>query len=192
MTNRLLQLLQHEPHLCPWWLAYSFDNRLRQWVHRPERLLAGFVRPGRTVMDIGCGMGCFSVAMAELVGETGRVIAVDIQKKLLDITRRRAIRKGVASRICFHRCTPDHIGITEPLDFILAFWMVHEVRNQEHFLHEAAGLLKPGGHFLIAEPKLHTTIPGFQKTVDLACAAGLNVHSNPPIRFSRAVVLERP
>jgi len=191
MTNRLMQLLQHEPHVCPWWLAYSFDNRLRQWVHRPEKLLEDFVRPGQTVMDIGCGMGCFTVAMAKMVGDTGRVFAVDIQKKLINATRRRAVRQGVASRIHFHQCQPEHIGVTEPMDFILAFWMVHEVINQENFLREAAGLLKIGGRMLIAEPKLHTTATALKRTVDLACAAGLNPLSAPAIRLSRAVVLKK-
>jgi hypothetical protein len=44
-------------HVCPWWLAYSFDNRLRRHLHDPERLLAPFVQRGMTTLDVGCAWG---------------------------------------------------------------------------------------------------------------------------------------
>lgn len=68
-----------DQRVCPWWLAYTFDHALRRLIHRPEVILAGLVRPGQTVLDLGCGMGFFSLAMARLVGEQGRVICVDLQ-----------------------------------------------------------------------------------------------------------------
>ncbi len=72
-------------HICPWWYAYTFDNPLRHLFHKPERMLAGYVKPGMTVMDIGCGMGFFSIGMARMVGEEGAVISVDLQQQMLDV-----------------------------------------------------------------------------------------------------------
>jgi ubiquinone/menaquinone biosynthesis C-methylase UbiE len=54
-------------HVCPWWLAYSFDNPLRRIFHKPEKIFASMVRPGMTVADIGCGMGYFSLGLARIV-----------------------------------------------------------------------------------------------------------------------------
>jgi ubiquinone/menaquinone biosynthesis C-methylase UbiE len=89
-------------HLCPWWLGYTFDNRLRRLFHNPQKILGTYIQPGATVADIGCGMGFFSIGMARIVGENGKVIAADLQKKMLDILMKRAARAGVANRITPH------------------------------------------------------------------------------------------
>ena len=103
------------PHVCPWWGGYFIDNRLRRLFHHPETILADHVRPGMTAMDFGCGMGLFAIAMARLAGENGRVIAVDLQQKMLDVASRRAERAGVLERMTFHRCEAKSIGVREPL-----------------------------------------------------------------------------
>ena len=54
------------PHICPWWLTYTFDNPLRRLIHNPRKMLSGLVRPGMTAADLGCGMGYFTAALAEL------------------------------------------------------------------------------------------------------------------------------
>lgn len=178
-------------HVCPWWLAYTFDNPVRRMIHNPEKILGEFIGTGQTVIDFGCGMGYFSIAMARLVGEGGRVISVDIQEKMLETVRRRAERQHLQSRIQLHQSEPDKIGVNEQVDFALAFWMVHEVPNIEAFFKEILTILKPEARFLLVEPKIHVTAPDFWKTVELACAAGLKPRSEPHIRLSRAVLFAK-
>ena len=110
------------PHVCPWWGGYFLDNPVRRLLHRPEQILAPYVRPGMTVLDFGCGMGLFSLAAARLVGEQGKVIAVDLQPQMLAALGRRAAKAGLQDRIRFHRSEPDRIGLAEPCDLVLAFW----------------------------------------------------------------------
>ncbi len=55
-------------NVCPWWLCPTFDNPLRRLIHNPDRILAGLVRPGEIALDLGCGMGYFSIPLARLVG----------------------------------------------------------------------------------------------------------------------------
>ena len=86
-------------HVCPWWGGYFIDNWLRRRLHQPERILSPYVRCGMRVMDFGCGMGIFALALARLVGDDGQVIAVDLQQKMLDVVVNRAKRAGVAHRI---------------------------------------------------------------------------------------------
>ena len=76
----------------PWWLGYFIDNCLRRLLHNPAKIVGPFVKPGMTVMDVGCGMGMFSIAMAKMVGGSGLVIAVDLQQKMLDVLQDRAGR----------------------------------------------------------------------------------------------------
>ena len=52
-----------EHGVCPWRHAYLFDNWLRRLLHNPKKMLGAHVRPGMTVMDVGCGMGVFSIGM---------------------------------------------------------------------------------------------------------------------------------
>ncbi|GEM_PF-6888608 len=89
----LRKTLLMDDHVCPWWLAYTFDNPLRQLVHNPEKIFSSLIRPGQTVVDIGCGMGYFSLGMAKLVGESGRVISVDLQKEMLAKVHQRQFRR---------------------------------------------------------------------------------------------------
>ena len=186
---RLLhRILLSGPHTCPWWLGYSFDNPLRRLVHDPQVLLGKFVEPGQTAIDIGCGLGYFSIALARLVGPDGKVIALDVQSQMIQRARRRAERQGLANRIDFRICSPQQLGLTEPVDFALAFWVMHEVVNPQNLLAEVRSFLKPQGRLLIAEPKAHVSAARFAETVELARLVGYKISEGPLVRFSRSVV----
>lgn len=184
-------LLLMEGHVCPWWLVYTFDNPLRRLVHDPSALLAGLVREGMTVADIGCGRGYFSIALARMVGDGGAVIAVDVQQKMLDMMMKRAHRAGVAQRIRPVLAAPDDIGVRGPVDFVLAFWMAHEVENAGPFFAQAFSALKAQGKMLVAEPKMHVSRRRFREILQAARDAGFRDSDAPPVRLSRAVLLER-
>jgi len=123
MTSQTLSTSSPDTHeVCTWCHAYIFDNPIRKLLHNPGKIVGTYVNEGMTVMDVGCGMGHFTIGMANLVGKDGKVIAVDLQQKMLDVMLKRARRAGVADRIRSHRCEAENIGISERVDFILAFW----------------------------------------------------------------------
>jgi ubiquinone/menaquinone biosynthesis C-methylase UbiE len=177
-------------HVCNWWIAYTFDNPLRKLIHKPQKVLGNYVEEGMTVMDLGCGMGHFSIGMADLVGSTGKVIAVDLQQKMLDVMRKRAQRAGLADRICAHLCRADELEIEDRIDFILAFWMVHEVPDRKKFFNNLKSVLGVEGKILIAEPRMHVTLKDLKKTVELAQSCGWHCIETPEIRLSHAALLE--
>ena len=177
--------------LCPWRHAYSFDNALRRFFHRPEKMLAPYLKKGMTVLDIGCGMGFFTIGMARMLGDKGRVIAVDVQQEMLDVLLRRARRKGVAHRIRLHRCEADELGVEDEIDFALAFWMVHEVPNPNRLGAQVRSCLMPTGKFLVVEPSFHVSRSHFQDILDAVRAAGLRESAQPRIRLSRAALFEK-
>jgi ubiquinone/menaquinone biosynthesis C-methylase UbiE len=176
------------PHTCPWWLAYTFDNPVRGLFHDPAVLFRNLVKVGDTVVDIGCGLGHFSIGMARLVGASGKVIALDLQPEMVRRAAGRAEQRGMQQRIDFRVAEPERLGLSEPVDFVLAFWMVHEVRNQGALLSEVRSALKPTGRFLIAEPKGHVSAQRFEATVEKARAAGFAISDGPRVRLSRAVL----
>ena len=176
-------------HVCPWWGGYFIDNRLRRLLHDPEAILSPYVTPGMTVLDAGCGMGWFSIPMARMVGDQGRVIAADLQQQMLDVLMKRARKSGVDTRIQPHKCERDRLGVQIQADFILAFAMVHEVPDQRRLLGELRRCLKPSGRLLVAEPKIHVPGRAFRQTVGTAEDLGLRVVEQPRIRWCWAVVL---
>jgi ubiquinone/menaquinone biosynthesis C-methylase UbiE len=175
--------------VCPWWMCYSFDNPLRRLFHDPKRLLGPYVNPGMTVVDIGCGMGYFTVGLAKLVGPEGKVIAVDLQQQMLDALERRARRAGMADRIVLHRCRKESLEVLEPADFVLAFWMAHEVPDKIRFFREIFTLLKTKGRLLLVEPKFHVTRKGLELTLEVCRETGFRILEEPSVALSRAFLL---
>ena len=179
------------PHVCPWWGGYFIDNPLRRLLHNPDKIVGPYVRPGMTVMDVGCGMGLFSIAMAKIVGDSGLVIAVDLQQKMLDVLRRRARRRVWPTEFRLHKCEQDRLGVDAQADFALAFMMVHEVPDQRRLLGEIHACLKPGGKLLVAEPKIHVPGKAFDQEVATAEEVGLRPVETPWVFGCRAVVFEK-
>ena len=169
------------------WLA----SPLRRLLQDPRRVLAGLTAPGMTVIDCGCGPGFFTLPLAEMVGPGGRVVAVDLQPAMLERLRLRAERAGLADRITLHRCSTDALGELPAADAALAFYMVHEVPDVARFFAELSGALRPGGRFLLVEPRGHVSAQDFAATVALAEAAGLRPTAAPRVRLSRTTLFAR-
>ena len=106
--------------ICSWKLAFALDNPIRRLIHNPKKILGGYVEPGQTVLDLGCGPGTFSIAMAKMVGESGKVIAVDVQEEMLQIVKEKAAQQGLESRIVSHRAILT--GLAYPRRWIL-LWL---------------------------------------------------------------------
>jgi ubiquinone/menaquinone biosynthesis C-methylase UbiE len=176
-------------HVCPWYLAYTFDNPARKLIHRPETILGPYIGPGSIAVDMGCGMGFFSLGMARLVGTDGKVYALDLQDEMLKRTTDRAKRAGLDSIIETRRCSKNHIGLSEPVDFILACWMVHEVKDQSGMFKQFARIMKPEARVLIAEPKFHVNRDTLERSLEIAEECGLRVIERPFVRFSRTALL---
>jgi len=178
--------------VCPWWFVRTFDNPARRLFQRPDKILGDLVRPGDSCADIGCGIGYFTIPMARLAGAHGRVTAVDLQPRMLAGVRTRAERAGVLARIQLHLAEASGLHLDGTFDFVLAFWMVHEVPDQHSFLSEIGRAMTPGGRLLLVEPVGHVSRASFEQTVEVAKQAGLTEESRPHVSLSRAAVMTRP
>jgi ubiquinone/menaquinone biosynthesis C-methylase UbiE len=189
--NTKIEKLKIRQPTCPWWFLFTFDNPLRKIYQDPLNILSPYINVGDTVVDLGCGMGYFSIPMAELVGDRGKVIAVDLQERMLAGLRGRAEKANLLERIKTHRCAQDKIGISEEADFVLAFWMVHEVHNSRSFLEQIGVMLKAGGRLLIAEPYIHVSRNKFQEIKSQLDEVGFSILGYPAIGYSRSILVEK-
>lgn len=177
--------------VCPVAIAGHLDNRIRRWVQNPEKILRPYIEEGMTVLDVGCGPGFFSIDMAKMVGQSGRVIAADLQEGMLQKLSKKIKGTELEKRITLHQCEKNRIGLSEHVDFVLLFYMVHEVPDVEGLFNEIEIFLKPKGRVFITEPPLHVSKKAFEKTVQRANDVGLFVVEKPNVFFSKAVVLRK-
>ena len=182
------------PHrVCPLERAPSLDSRFRRCWHNPRRLLGPRIREGMTVLDVGCGPGFFIPELARLVGPAGRVIAADLQEGMLRLVQDKIRGAEWESRVRLHPCPSGHLDGAEPVDFILAFFVVHELPDPPAFFREAACLLRPGGQCLVVEPMGHVSRSAFADYPQWARAANLcPVSPAPFLWFCRSLLLAHP
>ena len=179
-------------HVCPWWLGYFLASPMRRFAHNPRKILAPYVRPGMTVMDLGPGMATFTLDLARFTGPTGKVIAVDVQPRMLEQVKKRAAKAGLLDRIETLLAGDDGAwarGLAGRVDFALAFYVVHEVSDATAFFTLVRSTLAPGGKLLVVEPKMHVSAREYAVTVDTAQKAGFKIVDSPKIGQSRTMLL---
>ena len=171
--------------------ASYLDGWWRRFKYQPGRLVNTYIRPGDTVLDIGCGTGLFTLPIARRVGKNGQVIAVDLQEGMLEILKEKAAHEGLLSRIRLHRAEPQSLALEYPEHIDVAFGccVVHEVPDAARLLQEVFSLLVPGGTFLIAEPKHEVPADEFKTTLGMAASAGFRKIGTPFVLWSHSALL---
>ena len=172
-------------HVCPWWMGYLLASPIRRLLENPKNLLGPYIEPGMTVLDVGCAMGFFTLPVARMVGESGRVVAVDLQPKMIASLNRRARRSELLSRIEARIATESCLAIGDldgTIDLALLMYVVHEVPDHDHLFAQIHGALRPQGRMFVAEPKGHVSPSEFDLTVAAADRAGFRIAERPASR----------
>jgi len=180
--------------VCPWWLGYLLACPIRRFAQDPEKILSPYVREGMTVLEPGPGMGFFTLDLARLVGESGQVIAVDIQSRMLESLKRRAEKRGLLHRMNTRLAGADTMALDDlagAVDFVLAFAVVHEMPSADSFFRQVMAAMKPSANLLFVEPAGHVKARDFEENLAIAAQAGLRVVDRPAIRRSHAALLQR-
>lgn len=180
--------------ICPVERAGSLDNKIRRWLQNPQKILRPYIEEGMTVLDVGCGPGFFSIDMAQMVDNSGRVIACDLQEGMLQKVRDKIKGTELEKRITLHKCEENNIGVSEHVDFVLLFYMVHEIRNKEEFFNEIGTILRPNGQVLIVEPPFHVSKSVFEETAKKTKKTrktGFTDLEGPDVLFSKTMILKK-
>lgn len=184
-------MTEAEVHVCPVERAGGLDNRFRRLLQNPRRIVGPHVRDGMTVLDLGCGPGFFTIDLAQRVGEAGHVIAADLQEGMLERLRRKIRGTALERRITLHRCEANRMGVPAGVDFVLAFYVVHEFPDPRALFEEIRSILNPDGRMLLVEPPLHVSRAAFGEMLQQARAAGLVAAEPPRLRLNKTVLLKR-
>ncbi|MBN1144854.1 MAG: methyltransferase domain-containing protein [Bacteroidales bacterium] len=175
--------MNNNNQICPWWMGYALLIPLRKLGQNPHKILGPYVSKGMTVMDYGSAMGYFSLPMAKMTGDSGKVYCVDIQKKMLEKLSKRARNARLD-----HVIEPLLLGesynpemLKNQVDFILLFAVVHEVPDRDQLFRDIYKMTKSGGSVLFAEPAAHVSVQHFKHSLKLAQEAGFGLSENKPM-----------
>jgi ubiquinone/menaquinone biosynthesis C-methylase UbiE len=176
--------------ICPVEISGGLDNSFRRWIQNPTRILKPYLNPGDKVLDFGCGPGFFTIDIAQLVGDTGTVYAADLQEGMLEKVRKKVNKTHMQNRIKIHKCEESGIKLNDTVDFILAFYMIHEVVNHGEIFQEFKQLLNPQGKVLIIEPNFQVSKNDFNNMISRLEKTGFKIIGRPKVSFSRSILLQ--
>lgn len=128
----------------------------------------GLPARGEVVVDVGSGAGMDSIIAARAVGETGRVIGVDMTDDMLDRANRSA-EVARADNVEFRKGYAEELPIRdESADLVISNGVLNLVPDKAAAYAEILRVLKPGGRFQIGDIVVERPVPeGAQRDVDL-------------------------
>ena len=141
-----------------------FSNELAGWVAAVPGLVERLHRPGARALDVGCGTGWSTVALARTFANL-EVTGLDLDAASVADARRHAAAGGVDRRVRFEvgdaaRVTAGDLG--GPFDVVCIFEALHDMGHPVDALRALRGVLKPGGYLLVADERVADdfTAPG--------------------------------
>lgn len=182
-------------HISPGWFERFKASGIRRLLENPERVVGPYIKAGMTVLDVGCGLGFFTLPMARLVGPGGKVVAVDTQVRMIAGLMRRVEKAGLEERVIPRLCGVTSLELAayrESIDVVLAFAVVHEVPDQMRFFAQLSSVVAHRGKIIVAEAPGQVSVHDFKVILETASKSGFKVIESMPMRGKkdRAAVLQ--
>ena len=120
----------------------SFFFRIRDKFHPPrDKIEKAKIKLGNIVLDYGCGPGSYTLAAADIVGTSGKIIAVDINPLAINKVKEKAVKNGLDNIETL--ITDCETGLdADIIDVITCYDVFHDIGNKECVLNEFHRLLK--------------------------------------------------
>src|SRR4029434_2585050 len=130
--------------------AYEGVNR-DDW-QQPKRVIAALkIRPGDSVADLGSGGGYFTFKLAEAVGPSGKVYAVDIDRDMVELVAKRVRDESAANVETILAKPEDPMLPQSDVDLIFTSNTFHHIDNRVAYLSNMRKYLRPGGRVAIID-----------------------------------------
>ena len=133
--------------------AEMFNKKAADPKNKPNQIIEAIgLKSGQVIADIGSGGGYFTLKFAEIVGEKGKVYAVDTDEKLLEFVGNSAKQRGLNNVITV--LAKDKLELPkESLDFVFMRNVTHHIPNRVSYFKALKKFLKPCGKVIIIEYK---------------------------------------
>lgn len=150
---RVVRKLVHFP--APAFIGRLLDSPFRRWLQPPEDIIerSGF-EEGMTVLEVGCGSGAYTLYVAEKVGHSGKVYALDTQEKMLSQLERKIRRWGKRYPGNVEPLNADAYKIPlkdNSVDIVYFITVLQEIPDRQLALKETRRVLKKGGVVAVTE-----------------------------------------
>jgi len=176
----------------PEFLANLIDNPLRRKIQPPGEMPTRHgIKPGMTVLEVGPGNGRYTLETARRVGSTGKVIAIDIEPKMIERVTQRARTEGVTNleaKVADIYNLPFEEGVFDAIDMIA---VIGEIPEPERAMREFYRVLKPFGTLAFSELLADPDYPLAQTLIRMACQAKFRLQKKVGGFFSYTVVFEK-
>jgi SAM-dependent methyltransferase len=133
------------------------------------------LRPGETVVDLGCGAGLDVLLAAAKVGPTGKAVGIDMTPAMLERARRNAARRGLAN-VEFHLAAIDRLPLPDAsVDCLVSNCVINLAADKRAVFREMFRVLKPGGRVAVSDIALKKELPADlvqSATAYVSCIAG--------------------
>ena len=137
--------------------AHVFDDPARDAWQMPDKVVATLaLAPGMVVADVGAGTGYFEKRLSAAVGESGAVIAVDIEPDMVRYLGDRARREGTPNVEARLGAPDDPKLAAASVDRVLIVDTWHHIDDRVAYSKKLAAALKPGGAVFIVDFTLET------------------------------------
>jgi arsenite methyltransferase len=151
----------HELHKDAKAYIAMLEDPKRDAYQQPHQVIQALeLKPGETVADLGAGSGYFTFRLAQHVGETGRVYAVDVNPEMIVHLNRRARELKARNVVAMLAAPDDPLLPDASVDrfFVCDTW--HHIDNHPHYLGLLKRMLKPGGQIVMIDFKKEKTPVG--------------------------------
>ena len=167
---------------CPYALSWITDNPIRRWYMRDALSWIG-IRAGERVLELGPGPGAFTIPAAELVGAEGRLVAVDIQPKMIAAVEARVEQAGLTN-VETHVASAYELPLADgSIDRAFLITVLPEVPDRQRALAELHRVLRSpdpsngqsGGMLSVTEEFMDPDYPLARTTVRWVEEAGFEL-----------------
>jgi len=176
----------------PEFLAGAIDNPLRRRIQPPSEMpLRHGIEPGMTVLEVGPGNGRYTVETARAVGPLGKVIAVDIEPKMIERVSRRAQEEGLTNLEAKTASVYDLPFPDATFDAVSMIAVISEIPDPQRALGEFYRVLKPAGTLAFSELITDPDYPLARTLIQRATAARFRLSRRLGNFLAYTLVFER-
>lgn len=141
-------------------MPHKFDPANLDYLSSPERLALldvdrvlslARVREGERALDVGCGVGVFTIPLAKRIGRSGHVFAVDVEPVMVESCSQRAREAGLTN-VTVARSEENSFPLPDAaVDLVFACHLLHELLDPATFFAEVRRALKPEGRVVVVD-----------------------------------------